>query len=74
MCLLYKEDEMSEIEVLEIVIQQIGELRVPVRETELRNGLEVVLRNLTALKEAVEKAQGESVENSHEGTEVNEDV
>lgn len=65
---------MSEIEVLEIVIQQIGELRVPVRETELLDGLEVVLRNLTALKEAIENAQGENGENSHEGTEVNEDV
>lgn len=65
---------MSEIEVLEIVIQQIGELRVPVRETELRDGIDVVLRNLMALKEAIEKAQCESVENSHEETEVKEDV
>ena len=65
---------MSELEVLEFVIQQIGELRVPVRETELLDGLEVILRNLMALKEAMEKTQGESVENSHEETEVNEDV
>lgn len=48
---------MSELEVLEFVIQQIGELRVPMRETELRDGLEVILRNLTALKDAVEQAQ-----------------
>ena len=48
---------MSEIEVLEVVINQIGELRVPMKETELRDGLEVILLNLTALKDAVEQAQ-----------------
>ena len=62
---------MSEIEVLEFVIQQIGELRVPMRETELRDGLEVILRNLTALKDAVEQAQNaqESGEGGEEVTE-----
>lgn len=62
---------MSELEVLEFVIQQIGELRVPMRETELRDGLEVILRNLTALKEAVEQAQNaqESGEGEEEVTE-----
>jgi len=65
---------MSEIEVLNIVIQQIGELRVPIREKELRDSLEIISGNLLALKEAVEKAQCESEENSHEETEVNKDV
>lgn len=60
---------MSEIEVLEFVIQQIGELRVPMRETELRDGLEVILRNLTALKDAVEQAQ-----NAHESDDGEEEV
>lgn len=62
---------MSELEVLEFVIQQIGELRVPMRETELRDGLEVILRNLTALKDAVEQAQNaqESCEEEEEVTE-----
>lgn len=58
---------MSELEVLEFVIQQIGELRVPMRETELRDGLEVILRNLTALKDAVEQAQ--NAQDSGEGEE-----
>lgn len=62
---------MSELEVLEFVIQQIGELRVPMRETELRDGLEVILRNLTALKDAVEQAQNaqENGEGEEEVTE-----
>ena len=58
---------MSELEVLEFVIQQIGELRVPMRETELRDRLEVILRNLTALKDAVEQAQ--NAQESGEGEE-----
>ena len=65
---------MSEIEVLNIVIQQIGELRVPIREKELRDSLEIIYGNLLALKEAVEKARSESIVESHEGTEVMEDV
>lgn len=65
---------MSEIEVLNIVIQQIGELRVPIREKELRDSLEIISGNLLALKEAVEKAQSESTGESHEETEVNKDV
>lgn len=69
---------MSEIEVLEFVIQQIGELRVPMRETELRDGLEVILRNLTALKEAVEQAQNaqesDEVQNAQENGEGEEEV
>jgi len=65
---------MSEIEVLNIVIQQIGELRVPIREKELRDSLEIISGNLLALKEAVEKARSESAGESHEGTEVTEDV
>ena len=62
---------MSELEVLEFVIQQIGELRVPVKEAELRDGLEVILRNLTALKDAVEQAQNaqESDDGEEEVTE-----
>lgn len=64
---------MSELEVLEFVIQQIGELRVPVKETELRDGLEVILRNLTALKEAVEQAQN-AQENDEGEEEVTESV
>lgn len=64
---------MSELEVLEFVIQQIGELRVPMRETELRDGLEVILRNLTALKDAVEQAQN-AQENGEGEEEVTESV
>lgn len=64
---------MSELEVLEFVIQQIGELRVPMRETELRDGLEVILRNLTALKDAVEQAQN-AQESDEEEEEVTESV
>lgn len=64
---------MSELEVLEFVIQQIGELRVPMRETELRDGLEVILRNLTALKDAVEQAQN-AQDSGEEEEEVTESV
>lgn len=67
------EIEVSEIEVLDIVIQQIGELRVPVREKELLDGLEVVLRNLTALRNAVDGAQ-KAQESKEETGEVEEHV
>lgn len=60
---------MSELEVLDIVIQQIGELRVPVKETELRDGLEVILRNLAVLRDAVDEAQKAQTEAQGEVTE-----
>lgn len=60
---------MSELEVLDIVIQQIGELRVPVKETELRDGLEVILRNLAVLRDAVDEAQKAQAEAQEEVTE-----
>lgn len=62
---------MSEIEVLEVILRQIGDLRVPMREKELRDSLDVICGNLLALKTAVEEAQEDK---PREETEVDKDV
>lgn len=59
---------MSEIEVLDLVIFQIGDLRIPVREKELLDKLGVILGNIEALRDAVSKA-AESAETGKDLTE-----
>lgn len=44
---------MSEIEVLELILRQIGELRVPMREETLRKDLGVIAGNVQALLDAM---------------------
>ena len=51
---------MSGIEVLEIVIRQIGDLRVPMKEKGLRDSLDVIVENLCVLKEAMENVKRNS--------------
>lgn len=51
---------MRDIDVVKLILQQIGELRVPIREEELRAGIKNIARNLSALKEAMEKRDAEA--------------
>lgn len=48
---------MSEIEVLELVLRQMGDLRIPMRETELREQLVVIGQNIQALRDAMIQAR-----------------
>lgn len=47
---------MNELQVLDLIIQQIGDLRIPMRETELFERLSVIAGNVQALRDAVEKS------------------
>lgn len=47
---------MGEIEVLDLVLKQIGELRIPFREEELRQQVCVIAGNVQALRDAVSAA------------------
>lgn len=49
--------EMDWVDVLEIVIGQIGGVRVPVREKEITDALDVIRNNLLVLKESIETAK-----------------
>lgn len=49
--------EMDWVDVLEIVIGQIGGVRVPVREKEITDALDVIRSNLLVLKESIETAK-----------------
>lgn len=49
--------EMDWVDVLEIVIGQIGGVRVPVREKEIADALDVIMSNLLVLKESIETAK-----------------
>lgn len=49
--------EMDWVDVLEIVIGQIGGVRVPVREKEITDALDVIMSNLLVLKESIETAK-----------------
>lgn len=64
---------MSEIDVLDIVLGQIGDLRVPMREKELRDALDVIFQNLYMLKTAAEtnrkEREGEPAAMEEEATE-----
>lgn len=51
---------MRDIEVVGLVLDQIAELKVPVRETELYQGLLTIAQNLSALKEAMEKRDADA--------------
>lgn len=51
---------MKDIDVVKLILEQIGELRVPIREEELRAGIMNIARNLSALKEAMEKRDAEA--------------
>ena len=53
-------NEMNEMQVLDLVIQQMGELRIPLRETELREQLIMIARNIQALRDAMEAARTET--------------
>lgn len=46
---------MSELEVLNLILDQIGNLRIPMREEELRSNIGVIARNVQALRDAVAK-------------------
>ena len=50
-------NEMNEMQVLDLVIQQMGELRIPMRETELREQLIMIARNIQALRDAIASAR-----------------
>lgn len=51
---------MRDTEVVGLVLDQIAELKVPVRETELYQGLLTIAQNLSALKEAMEKRDADA--------------
>ena len=51
---------MRDIEVVGLVLDQIAALRVPVRETELYQGLLTIAQNLSALKDAMEKRDADA--------------
>ena len=44
---------MSGIEVLDLVLEQIGELRIPLREEVLRQQIIAIRGNVAALREAM---------------------
>lgn len=48
---------MNEMQVLELMLQQMGELRIPLRETELRERLTVIAGNIQALRDAIASAR-----------------
>lgn len=58
---------MNEMQVLDLVIQQMGELRIPMRETELRDQLVVIAGNIRALRDAVAAKMAEGTEGAKEG-------
>lgn len=47
---------MNELQVLDLIIRQIGDLRIPMRETELFERLNVIVGNVQALRDAVAKS------------------
>ena len=47
---------MSGIELLDLILMQIDELRIPTRERELLEHIWVIRGNVAALKEAMEQA------------------
>lgn len=57
---------MNELQVLDLVIQQMGELRIPMRETELREQLIVIAGNVQALRDAVAQKAAETEEKTEE--------
>ena len=61
-------NEMNEMQVLDLVIQQMGELRIPLRETELREQLIMIARNIQALRDAMEAARTETETGKDGGT------
>lgn len=61
-------NEMNEMQVLDLVIQQMGELRIPLRETELREQLIMIARNIQALRDAMEAARTEPETGKDGGT------
>lgn len=63
--------EIKGSEVAGMILGQIGELRVPMREKELRDGLDSICMNLSVLKSALEKAEQAEVPDE---AEVREDV
>ena len=64
---------MKDIDVVKLILEQIGELRVPIREEELRAGIMNIAQNLSALKEAMERRDAEAAE-APEGEEAPGDV
>jgi len=59
---------MNELQVLELVLQQMGELRIPMRETELREQLIMIAGNIRALRDAVAAARTETETGKDGGT------
>ena len=54
---------MSDLEVVRLILGQIGELRVPIREEELRGAILNIAQNVNALAEAMEKRDREAAGN-----------
>lgn len=48
---------MNELDVLELVLQQIGEISIPFKDDDTRHRLEVISRNLRTLLEVYKKEQ-----------------
>lgn len=61
--------EMDWVDVLEIVIGQIGGVRVPVREKEITDALDVIRNNLLVLKESIETAKSAKKDGEEPGHE-----
>lgn len=62
---------MNEIEVIDLVLNQIGDVRIALRDDDTRARLTTACQNLDALREALLKNRevGEAVEASEEVTE-----
>ena len=50
---------MSDIDLLDLIIMQVGDLRVPACDRELVKNIWAIRGNLEALKEAMEQARKE---------------
>lgn len=60
---------MNEIEVIDLVLRQIGEIRVPKRDEELWNQLTVISTNLEALRDAFMLNREKTQQTEEGGTE-----
>ena len=60
---------MNAIEVLDLIIKQIGDLRVPVREEALREQIMVILGNVIELRKAAAAQTDEQTEEQEQSAE-----
>lgn len=54
--------EMSVVQVLELVLNQIGELRIPFKDRVLREQVEAIVENIQLVKCALESPKEEKPE------------